>query len=171
MEQVVKLIQDLSAKMDNNHEAVIKEINKNAAAIEEMKQDFETKEKDWQEEKQGMIKEIQLLRARYEKQDKRNRIKNIIVKGAETTETNAKETVSKLLQNDLGVRCEIVTATLIKRKDLPIIIVELSSQENKVNVVKIKHKLKLKDRRIYIDNDYTIEERKMQRAIRKRAKK
>lgn len=57
---LMKTMNEMRGQIKGNHLDLKEEVSKNTISIEELKIDFEEKEKTWQEEKEEMNKEIQL---------------------------------------------------------------------------------------------------------------
>ncbi|KAK9680525.1 hypothetical protein QE152_g39038 [Popillia japonica] len=115
-----------------------------------------------------MMERITNLESRLDRQEKKEKKNNIIVKGIEIgNSTNIPETVRNVITKELKVEPNIVEAHRLGRRST-MILVKLNSFENKLTILKNKHKLTNKS--IYIDNDYTKQERYVQAQIRRRAK-
>ena len=169
MAGLMKTMNEVKDQIGANHADLKGEICKNTAAIDKLKREYEEKEKFWQQEKEELRGEIQLLRKRIEGQDRKNRGNNIVVRGLQFKENKPKEAIGELLEKELHIHCPIKAVSIIKAKEkAPIIIAELENYTDKERIMKNKNKLKGKE--IYIDNDSTKEERNVQAIIRKKAK-
>lgn len=72
---------------------------------------------------------------------------------------------------ELKVRCEIKSVKVIKNQEKsPIIIAEIEDYDDKMLIMKNKNALRENKKMIYIENDWTKEERRRQAEIRKTAK-
>lgn len=174
LEEVIKNQKELTK---NNKEIkeelkeIKEEVKKNSviiAEIEVMQKQFQEKEIEWNKEKQELNKRIQLLEKRMEEQEKRKRSNNIIIKGLKIDNNRPKDLVQEFLAKELGIDRTIKQADIIKQsEDSTIIKIETNSAEDKEAIM--KKKSKLKGTKIFIDNDYTPDERKMHAVIRKQA--
>lgn len=166
---LVQSMNEVKEQMTSNHDELKKEIKNNRDSIEKMKKDYEERDKKWQKEKEEMKATIQVLNKRIEAQDRRTRSNNVIVSGLKNVNMAPIEMIKNLFKNELQVECNIKSASILKRQEASVIIIaELDNRIDKINIMENKSKLKGKD--IYIDNDYTQEEREIQRSIRMRAK-
>lgn len=161
-------IDGMNSQISKNHKELKNEVQNNSNIIEKLKKEQEERDTVWQKEKELMKKEINILRRRLEEQDKRSRANNILIKGMDHAGIRTKDAVENLLGKELNVSCKVKSVTEIKnRGENPMLLVELDSKEEKRNVMMNKNKLKGK--MIYVDNDWTKEERKMSYVIRKKA--
>lgn len=110
---------------------------------------------------------ITKLEIRIENQEREKRKNKIIIKGISFEESQLEEKVEQqILKDKLKSSVKVKKAFSIKGKDnKQIIIIELNSWEEKQEVM--KRKSLLKDTNIYIENDLTKEERKVQAELRK----
>lgn len=77
------------------------------------------------------------------------------------------ENIEEFIKQNLAIEVKIITAYKIGEKK---IIAEMDKWESKIEVMKNKYKLKqMSDRKIYIESDLTITERKIQSVIRGQA--
>lgn len=147
------------------------EIKKNSitiAEIEALQRNIQEKEMKWMEDKEELERKVQSLGRRLEEQERKRRSNNIIIKGLQIDEGKPKEIVKNFLRTELDINCPIRSTVVIKKfQSGSIIKVELEDITDKELVM--KNKSKLKGKKIYIDSDYTPEERKMHMVIRKRA--
>lgn len=147
------------------------EIKKNSitiAEIEALQRNIQEKEMKWMEDKEELERKVQSLGRRLEEQERKRRSNNIIIKGLQIDEGKPKEIVKNFLRTELDINCPIRSTVVIKKfQSGSIIKVELEDITDKELVM--KNKSKLKGKKVYIDSDYTPEERKMHMVIRKRA--
>jgi len=77
----------------------------------------------------------------------------------------SREWIKKWIRDKLGVDCIVREV----RKSGPVIVVKLEGEEGKKEVM--KNKYKLKGERVFIENDLTYEEKKIQEKMSRWAKK
>jgi len=102
--------------------------------------------------------------------EKIDRKENIVLKGISMLEDIGKEKdkriewVKELIKGKLGVDCRINEI----KKSGPVIIVKMDSEEGKKEIMKVKNKLKGDS--LFIENDLSFEERKVQEKLSRWAK-
>lgn len=135
--------------------------------------------KEYQEEVLNIAKEndylkkqVKSLETRLENMDKHSRQNNVIITGMSMRNDDPQQMrieMKESLKRYLEVETEIKKVTQINRR---IFRVELEHKLEKEKIMKNKNKLrKLKQGKIFIDNDLTVLERKIQKHIRDEAKK
>jgi len=123
----------------------------------------------WSEDRLS-IKEIKKVRRWVNEREREERKDNIVIRRASMPEEVAGkrkkriEWVRELLRSKLGVECEVSEA----RKSGPVIVARIVGEERKKEVM--RNKFKLKGGRIFIENDLSFEERKVQEKMSKWAK-
>lgn len=164
MEELITLVKDLSEDIKELSEE-IKEIRKDQKGyLEEIinlrKENNELKEK------------LEKLEKKVENMERRNKQNNIVLTGVEIKSNNPKEIkeqVENSIHKYLGIRPEIVEAKKINER---ICVVEMKNLQGKNEIMENKNKLrKLKDVKMFINNDLTDEERRIQKHIRDEARK
>lgn len=105
--------------------------------------------------------EVGKLRRLVREKERENRRNNIVIKGMDIEKTvkDREGWVQELLNDRLKVGCKIVNV----KKSGPVLIVKVDNEESKKKVM--KNKYKLKEGNIFIENDLTWEERKIQEKI------
>lgn len=114
------------------------------------------------------IENLEQMEDKMEQIEKNNRKKNIIVKGLRIKgKSGMEKEIETFIKNNLQVEIKAMKATEIK-DDL--YIVETENFEQKIAVMKNKNKLRnVKTSRVYINNDLTLKERKIQKTIQEQA--
>lgn len=131
--------------------------------INELKQN-ETKMEKKVQNLENRIEELEKAEEKREKLKKRN---NIIIKGANLENNN--EEIENFLLNKLGVEIKVTNTYKVGRnEDRQHTVATINTWENKMNIMKNKNKLI--GTKIYIDNDLTREDMRIQKEILKRAK-
>lgn len=117
------------------------------------------------EENKSLREEIKLLKLKTESMDKERRRNNIIVTGLEMDSKNEmKDIIEGVIKEELQVEAKIKKVTGLGKRTC---LVELESEVNKIDIMKNKNKLRnMKGAKVYINNDLTVEERKIQKIIR-----
>lgn len=162
MDELKQMMQEMMREMAKNT-AELKE------EIKDIKKEMNKKEEKWEEEKGQLMKRIENLENRAEREEKEKRMKNIVIKGIEITKGKEQEEVEIFLKDRLKVNTKISQAYQITKDDKTIMVVaKVESLEKKHEIMSTKNVLK--DTKIFIDNDLTVEERKIQKEIRSIAK-
>lgn len=162
MEELKEMIKEMMKEMKKNADELKEE-------IKEIKHEMRRKEEKWDEEKCQLMKRIETLEFKAEKEEKQKRKNNIIIRGITVEENQVPKGVQDFLSKTLQIEMKIERAYIInKDKHDQIIRAELESWGKKQEIM--KNKSNLKNTKIYIDNDLTNEERFIQREIRSIAK-
>lgn len=115
-------------------------------------------------------REVDKIKRWVVEKDREERRCNIIIKGVRVPEgarkdrKEGKEWAAALIKEKIGVECGVVGC----RESGTVVIVKLENEEAKKEIM--RNKFKLKGDRIYIENDLSWEERKIQEKINKWAK-
>ena len=118
--------------------------------------------------KEIMTNRIANLEKEIGKIEKHRKRKNIVIKGLATGDENIKAKIEEFLKNEMQVIVNLERAYKISKEG--IVVAEFNKLEEKITVMKNKNLLKNKQTKIYIDDDYTKEEQRIQKAIRDQAK-
>lgn len=174
LDKVLNMMSNLSTQVQSltaEVQKMGKDQNKLAEEIKSLRLENETlikENKEIKKEYMQMKEELRSMSWRINKLEEAKRENNIVVTGMEIiTEENAvlKETVETLVRDVMGLEIKAKAAHKLGPK---ICLVELNTKEDKLKVMKNKQKLKgLKDKKIFINNDLTPEERDIDRSIRK----
>lgn len=155
-------------------ETLMSEIRKNTSEIkkemQEIRNAFKQKEEKWEKEREQLETRIGILEDKIEKEEKEKRRNNIVIKGL--TNISDKDTTTdleKFIEKELQVKVRLVKAYKLKSNKFETVIAEVESWTKKIEIM--KNKSRLGGRKVYIDNDMTVEERKIQSEIRAIAKK
>ena len=147
-------------------------LNQLIGIVEQIRKDqtsYISEIKQLKEENRKMITRIELLETRLMRVEKLEKKNNIVIKGADIQNDPPKQEVAEFLQSTIQVQAKIIEATKIKTtlgKD--IIVAKLGSWEDKQNIMQAKSKLK--GTKVFVDNDLTKEENRVQANLRKLAK-
>lgn len=98
-----------------------------------------------------------------ESQEKKDKINNIVIKGAQIGTENVKEQIERFLDAKLGVKRKVLWAAHRGSSNYQIIVARLENLEAKKEVFENKHKLRGSD--IFIEQDQTRAEREIQRKV------
>lgn len=131
--------------------------------------DIKTEQMTYREDMNALRKENSLLKTAVTNLEKRvhmlerkDRKNNIIIKGVNTDEIKGNDKTEDYIKESLGVDVSVRSVQQIKNSML---LVQLESWEEKMEVM--GNKKKLKGSKVYIENDLTKEERRIQAEIRK----
>lgn len=156
-------------KMNEAMQDILKELRANTSEIRELKEEMKSKEKKWECERKELTERIEKLEQRIEKNEKEKRRNNLVIKGKNLENSNNKEKMAEFMKNKLEVDAEIKkVVTISKKDDWNTILVQMETWEEKLKV--LKNKNKLKGSNIFIEHDYTQDERRIQGEIIKIAK-
>lgn len=133
--------------------------------LKEIKKEISYKEEKWEEEKKQLSKRIENLEDRAEKEERKKRKNNIVVKGIQVTKGKEKEQLEAFLKEEVKVNAKILKAYQTEKEQrTDRIVAEVESWSMKQEIM--TNKFKLRNTKIYIDNDLTVEERRIQKEIR-----
>ncbi|KAF2894833.1 hypothetical protein ILUMI_11341 [Ignelater luminosus] len=108
------------------------------------------------------------LEMKLEQKDKEDKNKNIVIRGLEVEEKEASKSVEVLIKEKLGISASIEKTDVINMKsNQKIIIVKVTTWKDKKEIM--QQKRKLKGTNIFIDEDRTKDERRIQRLIREKS--
>lgn len=170
--------EDIKLQIKKQQEEFMQEFFKKLEMKEqEWKEERETWKEEretWKKEKDELSERVKRLEWEKEKVEREKRKLNIIIKGKEFTEDNTEkmeEKIERFLKNDLNEEVKVVNAYLLKKERNEnkgkIVLVKLEDWKMKRQIMSKKKNLK-KD--VYIDDDLTNIERKVQQEVRKLAK-
>ena len=166
MDAVLKKLDELKTEANKNHADLKAEIAKMNEEFQKAKIEWEKKAEEWRVEKVELGNRIKKLEEKIERQDRDKRRNNVVIKGVQIEGNQMEEKVEELLRDKLKIVAKVKKGYSVKGKDdKRIIIAEMDSWENKKEVMKMKGLLK--DTNIFIENDQTYEERKIQAELRK----
>jgi len=123
----------------------------------------------WSEDRLSS-REVERVRKWVNEREREGRKENVVIRGVEMPEevTSEKkrriEWVKGLIRNKIGVECEISDV----KKSGPVIVVRIVGEEGKKKVM--SNKYKLKGGNMFIENDLSYEERKVQEKMNRWAK-
>lgn len=113
-----------------------------------------------------MQERIKNLEMNLERKEKMQRKDNIVIKGKTFDIRNTAEEIRKFLKEKLEIDAQILETKPIKIGENEHTIVKLGSTQQKTQVMKAKSKLKQEAEKIFIENDLTFQERKIQKEIK-----
>lgn len=174
-------IKDENKAIRNDIKEVKEEIKQNNEEIKNIKQGIENMKKEWAKEKKELKQENEMIKAEnkkiiedlndlkrsIERLDKEKRKNNIIISGL-TIDTEdpiaLKEGMTNMLETHLGIKTDIKRTQKIGSETC---LIELGSEEEKVNILRNKNKLKnVKPEKIWISEDLTKREHQKVKALR-----
>lgn len=156
-------------EIKNMMKEILVEVKNNSEELRQIKAEIKKKEEIWEKEKNQLEVRIVVLEDRLEKQERNKRRNNTIIKGIRIDKENIVAEIEKFVNNKLHTTAIAKKAYKMRNKDnLDMYMVEWENWEDKKKVM--ENKAKLRGQKIYIDNDLTIEEQKVQRELRSIAK-
>lgn len=179
---LVEEIKDLKSQIRSNNDNFLEEIR-------DLKKDLKEKEVKWANEKAELVKKIGDLENKVgqleikadntdsaqieaklrrvervlEMQERKEKMNNIVIKGAKIGNENIKLQVEQLLESKLGVGNCVTWAATRGNNENKIIVAGIENFERKKEILKNKHKLRGSN--IFIDWDLTRAEREVQNKI------
>jgi len=115
----------------------------------------------WSEDRLSS-REVDKIRKWVNEKERMDRKENIVLRGVvmpseiEKEKDRGRDWIKELIKNKLGVECEVKEV----RRSGPVIVARIEGEEGKKEIM--RNKFKLKGERIFIENDLTYEERKVQ---------
>lgn len=144
-------------------------IKTNTEENKSLREEMRRKEEKWESEKLQLEKRIETLENRLEEQEKERRRCNIVIKGMTERQTYNQQEIKEWFKNNIKVDVEVKNVTKLNQPGKrSMLLVKLENFHEKQEIMKNKNKLKETD--IYIENDLTLDERKIAANIRQIAK-
>ncbi|XP_018341358.1 PREDICTED: trichohyalin-like [Trachymyrmex septentrionalis] len=155
--EIIKKIEDSNRDLEKKVMTELKKelekmSEKNAKVIEELKK-----------ENVELRREVTELKKREEERERRERKKNIVIKGEQVEEGTERQVVEDLCNGICGEKIRVKEVRVIDKEE-KIILVELENFEEKRKIM--KNKYKLREKKIYVDEDMTRKERGIQKRVR-----
>lgn len=140
------------------------EMMKDIKSIRAEQQFYKEEIQEIKRENKELKQAVNKLESKIEMIEKREKKNNIIIKGVKIDEADNSEKLSQLIKDKMEVDIKIKSVQIIKKYDKPIVLARIDAWEDKIQIMKNKHKLRKTD--VYIENDMTAEEREVQAMIR-----
>ena len=156
-----------TGRLESLIEQLIDKVDANTEENRRLREDFVRERELWNNEKQDMREEIQKLKRQLEQMDRTTRRNNIIMKGGNLDMNNLLQSAQKLIREKLDIEPKIKQIETVGRSE-NIFKMEIDSLQNKIVIMRNKHKLK--GQGIYIEDDLSKTERNIQYEIRRAAK-
>lgn len=172
MEEVLRKLEEVRQDLKCDLESKLTEMKQEFAGVKEelqkVKKEWEEKAKSWQKEKGEMEKRISNLENKLEKQERGKKRNNIVFKGIDFEKEqqgsqNLKQKIANFVQKEMGIEIEIEEAFKVGKPEAKVTVMTCKNFDHKIQLMKQKWKL---PRGVYVDSDLTLEERKVQQAIR-----
>lgn len=138
--------------------------------IEEMREMMRKREEEWRKEKEELTTRMKRLEEKIEMKERAERKNNLVITGLQETGENLKEKVEKWVEKELDVKIEVKEA--FKMGEGRLTLVKLEKWEQKREVMGRKSRLREKNvgTKIFIDDDLTKDERRIQKQLREFAR-
>lgn len=176
MKNLAQDIKEIKTEQRNSNEET-KKLQEEIRCLRKEQREFKDEIKELKEtngkakkEIEDLKKEVERANERMEKMEGEKRRKNIVIQGLRGSSTNPKilkEEMEGFIENALGVSLKVEMARKL-REDM--CLVELNSKSDKSMVMQNKNKLRNLSEKVYINDDLTQNERKIQNIIRRQAK-
>lgn len=174
MDELMNMIKEMredSKRNDNMMKEMMAELKRNTEEVRSLRVEMNKKEEEWKAERKELVERINILEKKIDNQDKEKRRNNTVISGIEVKGENLEQYLERVIAEVILVDAKIKKAYKINNKNnIPMYMVEWVSWEDKRKVMQNKYKLKDKVKNVYIENDLTWEERKIQFDIRAIAK-
>lgn len=172
MEEILRAIQEMRSEMNERfdrsneqNEKVKKEVENINQELVIMKVEMKKREEEWKAEKEELYDRIQRMEEKAERQEKEKRRNNIIIRNANIRGEELVKQVEDFMQGRLKIQSKIVEAYEIGDGA---ILAKVKNWKEKKDVM--KNSRHLKGTEIYIENDMTLQERKIQKKLRQMAR-
>lgn len=177
LDKIITMIQDQSVSMQSIKQEIMdikneqKEYRKEIREIKNKLGEVEKLNRELQKNDNETKKELIIVRDRIERIEKNQKANNMIIQGLtiDTSDTKQlKEAMSNFIKKELDLDVKIEAAYKLGNKTC---LVRMENREDKIKIMENKKKLRYnKQERIFINNDLTKEEMRIQKEIRRRAK-
>lgn len=129
--------------------------------IREEQKTYREEMRELRQENKALKENVQKLEERLEIIERREKKHNIVIKGINAQEMKGKDKVEEFLNRKIEVNVKITNVQTINAK---MIVAKIETWKDKMDLMKNKNKLK--GTKIFIDNDLTKEELKVQAKLR-----
>jgi len=172
MDAILKKLDEVKEELKKEIELKVTDMKIDFAEVKEelkkVKAEWEEKANIWQKEKGEMEKRISNLENKLEKQEKEKRRNNVVIKGIDFDKEQPgnqylKQKVVDYFQKEMEIEIKVEEAFKVGKTEEKVTVVKCAEFDHKLELLKLKRKL---PGSIYIDSDLTMEERKVQLAIR-----
>jgi len=173
MEKIEKILENMGENQERSKKEIIKKIEDSNRDLEkkvmtELKKELvkmrEENAKVIEELKNVELRrEVTELKKKEEERERRERKKNIVIKGEQVEEGTARQVVEDLCNGICGEKIRVKEVRVIGKEE-KMILVELENFEEKRKIM--KNKYKLRGKKIYVDEDMTRKERGIQKRVR-----
>ncbi|XP_071639486.1 uncharacterized protein [Temnothorax longispinosus] len=163
-EELMKEIQDLRKEYRKSEmiwEKLKTGIEKRVKQLEERMEEAE-KRREGEREYNELLKKMKEIERKNELEERKKRRNNIIIKGAEIEDGGERrEKIGKLLKKITKKEVEVDEVQIIGRRENKMTLVRMNRWEDKREIMINRKKMGI-EKKIYIDDDMTVTERKIQ---------
>lgn len=131
--------------------------------VKNLRIDARKQDEKWSKQTVKMHGALEKVETKIEKLEKERKKLNVIVKGVQVEQGDNRAAIEAVFGETLGVRNSIKSVRALG-KERKVLLVEMESWESKMQI--FKNKYKLKETNIFIDNDQTQEEMRIQAELR-----
>lgn len=167
-EEIKKQLKEQLIQLKEQQEVLIKDLTEK---WEKKEEEWRKEKEEWKVEKEDLGSRIKKLEWEKEKLEREKRKLNIVIRGQEFTEDRVEEQVEEFLEANLKVEVKTESAYILKKNKEErkgnLVIAKLQQWEMKKQVMFNKKELR---KGVYIDDDLTEKERKIQLEVRKKAR-
>lgn len=107
--------------------------------------------------------EVEAMRRLIEKQERRDRKNNVVVRGLRVNKEGTKEQIERFFREEMDAKSEVVWAKEVGSQGKEVIIAGLRNWEEKQEVM--RNKYKLRGSKVFVNHDLTRAEREIQSRI------
>lgn len=168
IEQVMNMIQKVMEELKN----IRIENAEWKKEIAEMRKEHKIREEKWQEEKNLLQNKMETLERKMEIKEKQEKKNNIIIKGLKINQGDKKTELKNFLKDELDIDVKPKEVRTIGKEKKNLLVI-LNTWEEKQEIMKNKQRLRNKKEteKVYVDNDLTENEIKIQKKITEIANK
>lgn len=162
------MLENWKSEFEKEINDVKEELKRTREQVKIQWESHQREKEEWEEERKGLKGRINTIEKRLEGMEKKTRRNNIVITGIDDLKTDngdIKEHINNILRDKLDVEAKIRETYRVGRNKC---VVEMENIGEKIKIVKNKNKLK--GSQLYINDDLTVQERKIQMEIRKVAR-
>ncbi|KAJ3644289.1 hypothetical protein Zmor_026955 [Zophobas morio] len=165
-ESIKQLLKEWNTQLKEELKTIREELKQARDQLQEQNQEIKDKHEEWKRAKEEMGKTMDEVESQLDRMEREKRMNKVMMMGLEIGTGEQKqimEKVTKILKEEAKVESKVKSAYKISEK---VYVVEFENREEKINVMK-----NLKGSSVYINDDLTKTERKIQIKIKQGATK
>lgn len=171
LDTVINMLREMTANMHQMREEQ-QETYKELTILRKENEEIRTENARIKAEYESIKTNMEVLKKRMDSLEKEKRMLNVVLTGMDLEahqSEDLQQIMEEFIEQKLEVKASVKTATKLGRKTC---LISFRQLDDKVKVLKNKSKLRnIKSAKIYINEDYTLQERDIQKQLRIIAKK